>query len=254
MKLDTVQKIALTGILTALVIIFTRFFSIQNIPIMPFVRISLGPALIILSSILLGPVYGACVGAASDILGIILRPNELGYSINPLFTLVYGLLGLLPGLIILLIKKVQNEKLLIIINIITLGLLWVFISIFTIFDILVTFEIYQKILIVSISLLLMVGTFIGIFFINKYVKKKSGDRPLPYSVYHISFVSLIVEFFVLSILNSVVKAYMFEVSFLLVFFSQSIVFFINIAIDSLLVSYLLYLASRILRPRGELNG
>lgn len=253
MKLDTVQKIALTGILTALVIIFTRFFSVQNIPVIPFVRISLGPALIIFSSILLGPVYGTIVGAASDILGILLRPNELGYSINPLFTLVYGLLGLVPGLLILLIKKVQNEKALMIINIVTLGALWIFISVFTIFDILVTFEIYQKILIVSISLLLMIGTFIGIFFINKYIKKKSKDQ-LTYSVYHISFVSLIVEFFILSILNSIVKAYMFEVSFLLVFFSQSIVFFINIALDSLLVSYLLHLSSKILRPRGELNG
>ena len=62
MKLDTVQKITLSGIFLALVIIFTRFLAIQYIPVIPFVRISLGPALIIFSSLLLGPVYGGIIG------------------------------------------------------------------------------------------------------------------------------------------------------------------------------------------------
>lgn len=250
MKLDAVQKITLSGLLIALVIIFTRFLSIQNIPVMPFVRISLGPALIIFSSILLGPIYGMAVGSLSDILGILLRPNELGYSINPLYTIVYGLLGLLPGLLIILIKKIQSEKLLFFVNIITLGALFLFVTIFTLFDIISTFEIYQKILIIVITLLLMIGTFFGIRFIDRYLKKKSEDTPLDYSVYHISFVSLIVEFFVLLILNSIVKAFMFEVSFLLVFFMQGIVFFINIALDSLFVTYLLFISRKVLRPRG----
>ena len=41
MKLDSVQKITLSGIFIALVIILTRFLALQYIPIIPFVRISL---------------------------------------------------------------------------------------------------------------------------------------------------------------------------------------------------------------------
>ena len=88
-KIDSVQRIAIGGLLLALIIIFTRFLSFQNIPLIPFVRISIGPALIIFASLLLGPIYGGIIGGLSDILGILLVPNALGYSINPFFTLIY---------------------------------------------------------------------------------------------------------------------------------------------------------------------
>ena len=109
MKISQVQKITLSALLLALTIILTRITPLQNFPLIPWIRISLGPALIIFSSILLGPLYGAIVGAGSDILGIVLFPNSLGYAINPLFTLVYGLLGVLPWILYILIKRIKNR-------------------------------------------------------------------------------------------------------------------------------------------------
>ena len=61
-KLSQVQKICLSGILLALIIVFTKVLSVQNLPALPFVRISIGPALIIFTSLILGPVYGGSVG------------------------------------------------------------------------------------------------------------------------------------------------------------------------------------------------
>ena len=75
MKISQVQKITLSALFLALIIILTRITPLQNIPVIPWIRISLGPALIIFSSLILGPIYGAIVGALSDILGIVLFPN-----------------------------------------------------------------------------------------------------------------------------------------------------------------------------------
>ena len=129
-KTSLIQKITLSGLLLALTIIFTRFLSIQNIPVIPFVRISIGPALIILTSLLLGPICGLVVGAGSDILGIVLVPNALGYSINPLFTVVYGLLGLLPWFIYFLVKRIKNPQISLISFISVVAALTIFVAIF----------------------------------------------------------------------------------------------------------------------------
>ena len=71
-KLSQIQKITMAAVMIVLTIIFTRLLSIQNIPVIPFVRISLGPAVVILASLILGPIYGGIVGGAADILGIVL--------------------------------------------------------------------------------------------------------------------------------------------------------------------------------------
>ena len=93
-KLSQIQKITMAAVMIVLTIIFTRLLSIQNIPVIPFVRISLGPAVVILASLILGPIYGGIVGGAADILGIVLFPN--GFDINPILTIVYAASGVLP--------------------------------------------------------------------------------------------------------------------------------------------------------------
>ena len=62
---------------------------------LPFLRLSLGPALVIYSSLLLGPFYGAIIGGAGDLLGIFIFSGIEG-EINYLITIVYTLLGILP--------------------------------------------------------------------------------------------------------------------------------------------------------------
>ena len=247
---DPIRKITLTGLLLALVIIFTRFLSIQNIPVIPFVRISIGPALIIFSSIYLGPIYGAIIGAGSDILGIVMVPNALGYSINPLFTLAYGLLGVLPWVIYKLVKLVKKPQISYICSISALFLLLVGLSIFlfttdsfTLFGSTYSFELWQKFLIVGLSLVLSVASMVAVYFTNRMFNRKFSD--LEISPYSVAFASLVSEFLILLILNSIFKMIFFEVSFLVVFFAQAIVFFIDIPLNTLIITYLLLLLKKI---------
>lgn len=255
MKLSIVHKICLTGLLLALTIIFTRILSIQNIPVIPFVRISLGPSLIVFSSILLGPLCGAVVGAGSDILGIVLFPNALGYGINPLFTLVYGLLGILPWVFYYFLRNIKNIKISSISLFTSMFLLWVFVLVFlllndkmVLFGKEYIFEVWQKWLIISISLVLFVGTCIAIYFTDKMMVKKFGDDNV--QTYNIALCCLISEIIVMLILNSIIKSAYFGVDFLFVFFGQAVVFFIDIPLNTFIATYLMLLSNRLLNRRA----
>ena len=246
MKISQVQKITLSALLLALTIILTRITPLQNFPLIPWVRISLGPALIIFSSILLGPLYGAIVGAGSDILGIVLFPNSLGYAINPLFTLVYGLLGVLPWILYILVKRIKNKYVPIITflgaSVLVYAALVIFIFLVpTIFDN-YSFELWHRILIVSIAFVLMIGTVISIFFINKFYQKRYGEI---FSPYKIAFVCLISEILVMLFLNSLVKTVTFEVNYWVIFFAQLVVFFIDVPLNTFVVEGLLLITQKI---------
>ncbi len=256
-KLDQIQKIALSGLLLALTIVFTRFLSIQNIPIIPFVRISLGPCLIIFSSLLLGPIYGGIVGGLSDILGIVLVPNALGYGINPFFTVVYTLLGILPWVIYKLVIRIKNEKVLYFFSIGSLSSLFIFLFIFlmiksdiVLFSKAYHFEWWVKLIILVTTFVFTVATSVGLIFINKYFKNKYKDKLV--SPYKVAFISVLSELIVLLILNTIVKQIFFKSDFLIIFFSQAIVFFINIALDTFVISLLSILVSKVFKSK-EIN-
>lgn len=250
MKLNTVTKICLSGLILALTVIFTRFLSIQNIPVLPFVRISIGPALIIFASLLLGPLFGGVIGGASDILGILLVPNALGYSINPWFTLIYTLLGILPWCVYQLFKKIKNEKILLIIFGATLFALWMFVLVFGLLNDKVgsvNFELWQKILIFSLSFVMCFLILIIVYFINKHFKR-SGDI----NIMSVAFTCLIAEIIVMLIGNTIVKSIFFEVDFLVILFFQSIVFFINIPLNTVVVGYLLKLTNKVFLNKNHI--
>lgn len=255
MKLTVVHRICLTALLLALTIIFTRLLAIQNIPVIPFVRISLGPALIILSSILLGPLCGAVVGAGSDILGIVLFPNALGYGINPIFTAIYGLLGILPWVFYYFLKSVKNSKISAISLFSCMIALWVFVLIFlllnnsvTLFGKVYSFEVWQKCLIIVLSFLLSIGTCVAVHFTNRMMNRKFGEDDV--KTYNVSICCLLVEVIVMLILNSIAKAFFFEVDFLFVFFASAVVFFIDVPLNTFVVTYLLLLSKRLIRRRA----
>ena len=245
MKISQVQKITLSALLLALTIILTRITPLQNFPLIPWVRISLGPALIIFTSLLCGPLYGAIVGAGSDILGIVLFPNSLGYGINPLFTVVYGLLGILPWLIYFLVKKVKNQQIPLICLISAMILIFAALVVLMFFSPIISanysFELYHKIIIVSVAFVLMVGMLISLLLMNKHFTKKYGEI---LSLYKIAFVCLVSEFFLMLLLNSWVKSFYFEVDFLIVFFASAIVFFINVPLNTFVVEGLLILINK----------
>ena len=249
MKLSPVVKISLSGLILALVIIFTRFLSIQNIPILPFVRISIGPALIIFASILLGPIYGGIIGGASDILGIFLVPNALGYSINPWFTLVYTGLGILPWCIYKLVKLIKNDKISLFVVIAILLALWLFVVIYGSFQTKLLdneFTLGLKILIFVISFLMIAGTAIIIVLIKHHYDNEV------LSVYNIAILSIIVEVIVMLIANSFAKSVFFGIEFKIVFFMQAIIFFVDIPMNTILISYLLKLANKVFNKENHL--
>lgn len=250
MRISQVQKITLAALLLALTIILTRVTPLQNFPLIPWIRISLGPALIIFASILLGPFYGAIVGAGSDILGIVLFPNALGYGINPLFTLVYGLLGILPWLIYWLIKRCKNS-LIPLISLISAGILMYSLLVLFIFINPAVLNSYEfsftvKMIIISVAFVLMLATFITLFFINNHFVKKYGEDLSPYKF---AFVCLVSETLLMLFLNSFVKTFTFGVNFWVIFFAQAIVFFVDIPLNTFVVTGLLLLTNKI-RPLG----
>ena len=224
MKISQVQKITLSALLLALTIILTRITPFQSIPVIPWVRVSLGPALIIFASIYLGPLYGAIVGAGSDILGI------------------------LPWLIYTLIKRVKSPQ---IENICLISAaILIFAAVVYLMFLSPTiaanysFETYQKWLIVSGAFVLLIATIVSIYFINKYYVKKYGEI---FSPYKIAFIVTVSEILLMLLLNSLVKTVTFEVDFWIIFFAQAIVFFVDVPLNTFVVEGLLILANKIKR-------
>lgn len=89
----TIRKITSAAVLTALSIISTMVFKLIPMGDLVFLRFSLTPSLIMFSSLVLGPFYGAVVGAASDLIPALLLPTG---APNFFLPIVYGILGVLP--------------------------------------------------------------------------------------------------------------------------------------------------------------
>ena len=77
---NSVRKLTMLALLTAMSIVFARVLSIST----GFVRFNLGSLPTLLAAVLFGPVEGFAVGAVADMIGVTLS----GYAINPLITLV----------------------------------------------------------------------------------------------------------------------------------------------------------------------
>ena len=242
MKNSPVFKICFSGLLLALIIIFTRFLSLQNIPVLPFVRISFGPGLIIFASLFLGPIYGGAIGGLSDILGIVLVPSALGYGINPWFTLVYTLLGILPWCLLKLFNIIKNKKisfaifLVVFISLLTFGNIYLFVG--NNFGS-VSFDIATKIIISISSIVLSILTICLIVLINKKYESLN--------VLNFAIISLISEVIMMTILNSIVKSIFFGTEFFVIFFFQVIALFINVPMNTFLLSFLFKTVNRIVK-------
>ncbi len=249
-KLSLIQKICLAGLFTALVVILQKVLAINYIAIIPFVRVSFGSiALIIFSSILLGPIYGMCVGALSDVLGwLIFDPKTMGFF--PTITILYGVLGLLAYFVFCLIRQLRNKKLLICVEYLTYALVLAFVALFiglnsqiNLYGAVYDIELWQKITIPCILLVLFLGLVIFNFFVGKFFEKKY--QTIAMSVHHVSFVSFICEIFIMVLFGSLMKAVAFGFeTYLAILLTQCIVAFINIPISTIVISYALLLTKR----------
>jgi ECF transporter S component (folate family) len=103
-----VRKITLSALLVSISIVLTRFFGIV-IPLggYPSLSLDLGSVPILLSGIVLGPIFGGIVGLSSDVLGFFINSRggvfHFGFMLNSILT------GVIPGLIFIFLKN-KNLK------------------------------------------------------------------------------------------------------------------------------------------------
>jgi ECF transporter S component (folate family) len=103
-----VRKITLAALLVSISIVLTRFFGIV-IPLggFPSLSLDLGSVPVLLSGIVLGPIFGGIVGFSSDLVGFNINPRggffHFGFMLNAILT------GVIPGLIFTFLKN-KNLK------------------------------------------------------------------------------------------------------------------------------------------------
>ncbi|MBQ6920752.1 MAG: hypothetical protein IJQ72_02495 [Bacilli bacterium] len=248
-NLSMVQKIALAGIFIILIALFQKIFAVNYIPVLPFVRISFGgPALIIFSSILLGPWFGLLVGAASDIVGFyIFDPKMFGSAPFFQITFIYALLGFASFFIYKFFQVVKNEKLLLTIEVVVFTLLLIGLTLFSALDYQVDLAIVYRILIPLGSLILLALTLFTQLFVSRYFKK----REININVSSIGFACFVIEMTIMIAFGVLMKWWAFSGStFIIILVSQIIVAFFNIPLNTFLVSYIMYLSNKLIKQKG----
>ena len=244
-KLPRTQKICLAGLLTALATILQKILAVNYLAALPFFRISFGaPAVIVLSSIFLGPFYGAAVGAFSDILGYYaFDMSSFGYM--PQITLIYLLLGFSGYFVYMLIDKLKNDKAIFAIEIAFLALSLIGVSIYLIF-------VYDCSLVAKI--LIPIGLFILVTILVIFqiiFNKKEGSF---YAPIKLSFTYLILDVFVLVLFGSLMKAWAFSANvesmsslYVTILITQCFVMIFNVVFSTILLSTFFRLTKKYMR-------
>jgi len=120
----TVQKLTLASMFTALAVLLASpvvSFMVMLFGV-PAVRVDLIAIPVILAGVILGPIFGLTVGIITDILAFLLFTNAFGpYHFG--FTLNLALTGFIPGLFVLVIKRIKFKLPLFWINVGFLSLL-----------------------------------------------------------------------------------------------------------------------------------
>ena len=249
-NLSTIHKITISGLLIALITILQKVIAINYISLIPFVRVSFGGcALLIFSSLFLGPHYGLLIGIASDVLGyFVFDPKTMGFF--PQITAIYGLMGLVSYFIFLLVRLIKKEKLMMLIEYGTFGILFIVTTIFfalnnsiTLYSSTYDIELWQKIVIPVVLFILFVLLVVINILTDRYFKKKDGE--VLFNVYQVSFASFIIEVVVMVIFGTLMKGFAFGFNtYPAILIAQILVAFINIPLNTFLISYILRLVRR----------
>ena len=249
-KLSLVQKICLAGLFIPLVALFQKIFAINYISVIPFVRLSFGgAALIIFSSILLGPWFGMLVGAMSDLVGFFAFDPKM-FGVMPFFqiTAIYALLGFGSYYVFKLVSLLKSKKMMFAIEIISFAVILVAITLFvcltnsiTLYGVEYEFTTLHRILIPVMLFILLGLLVLIIFLINRYFTKTEADV----NVYNVSFSCFILEVVVMLIFGTIMKTWAFSsTTFLAIFISQLAVLFFNVPLNTFLLSYIINLSRR----------
>lgn len=237
-NLTVIQKICLSGLIMALVVILQKVVAVNYLSFAPFIRLSFGgPALIIFASVLLGPVYGLFIGAFSDLLGYLIFDPRI-YPPYLQITAIYTLLGFVSYFVFSLIFSIKNRKALTIIEIIVMSAIWLSVSLYVLLNQQIklfssTYELTPliKTLVPVLSGLIL----LSIILLSVFYKPKYQDNK--FDALHICFASFICDFFVLVIFGSIMKAWAFGfATFLAIIICQLLVMFFNVLIDTFFIT------------------
>lgn len=238
-NLSVTNKICLAGIFIILAMICQKVVAINYISAIPFLRISFGgPAIIIFSSILLGPWYGLVVGFGSDVLGyFIFDPKNNAFF--PQITAIYTLLGFAAYFIFKFSKILFSEK------VMKIGfpsfLAFALASVVSVIWIAPKLKLYggtyvlavwQKSVITGVLFALCVGLFV---FVYLFDKKKKTDI----DVYRTAFSLLIIEVLVMVLFGTLMKGLAFGfATYPVILLCQIIVLFVNVPLNTVIISFL----------------
>ena len=239
-NISTINKICLTGLFIALATILQKVLAVNYLPALPFLRVSFGgPALIIFSSILLGPIYGAVVGAGSDFLGYFVFDLS-GRAFAPQITAIYALLGFLAYFVFYGVKAIKNKMAIFVIEDIIFAACFAWLTYF-----LVTYS-YPP----EFTWIRVVGPIsLGVLFIGLVtfllIFNKKGNIPLGHNVFQISLCAFILDALVLVAFGTYMKAIVFGMeSYPIIVVCQVIVMFFNVTISTIVLCILLKLCKK----------
>lgn len=109
-SLSISHKIAFAAMLLAFNVLATRLLGLaQPGPIFSFNRLGVTGAIVIYSSLLLGPLFGAVVGVAGDAIGWLLLGQWTG-TFNVFLSVYYALIGILPYFLVKAFKGRLDSK------------------------------------------------------------------------------------------------------------------------------------------------
>ena len=247
--LSLTKKICLSGILMALIVIFNKVLAVNYI--IPFARVSFGSiALIIFTSIVLGPFYGLVIAAGADVIGyFVFDMSSFGWF--PQITLTYAIMGFVPFFIYKLVKMIKKEKMIMMIEYITFAFILIGISLFFAFNNKIDLgykvrdlQVYERILYPCLALLL----FLVIIFFNTLIHKKVKAEDLPVNIYQISLIVFFTEIFIDLLFGGLMKSWAFGWNLLLpIYLVQGVIMFFNIPYNTYLIFVIMKATKRFLK-------
>ncbi|HBN00322.1 MAG TPA: hypothetical protein DD384_03710 [Firmicutes bacterium] len=202
-RFNSIEKITLAATLLAIAIVLGTITKTIRIPHLSFLSFSFTPAIVIFSSLCLGPLYGALVGGLSDLIPAFLYPTG---AYNFLLTIVFVLLGIFPWFLEKLTKRIRSFFPF---GYLTCGLLAILFALECYFfygtDLLNKrlsyFGEYAKVILLCLSALTDIICVVGLLLSERYYKrKKEGLSSLP-GAGEVSFISFFLELILLVFLK-----------------------------------------------------
>jgi|LAHS01.1.fsa_nt_gb hypothetical protein len=202
--LSPTQKITFSAMLLALAVVST--FVAKTIPMgmFYFLRFSLTPALVIYTSLALGPLYGAIVGACADLIPAFTYSQG---EYNFLITFVYIILGILPWALEKITRRFRSALRKPYFFYAALAVIFVAVALIFYLTDWIDYSFgaassWGKPTVLALSAVLDVGLCVGLYFTNRYYQKRileQSDIPSPNEIATIALVS---ELLVMNLLKA----------------------------------------------------